>query len=147
MPHDALNARGERVDASDIPAALWERMKPHPGTTHFTMSCCASVAVMKTSVNGRQFFAHMHGECSTAPETAWHTEEKDVVVDAFATLGVVCAAEVPGAPGVHAGRRTPRSSSRGAALSSNCSVHISGQQLLDGSVILLNDDRVDLKLN
>ena len=99
MPHDALNARGERVDASDIPAALWERMKSHPGTTHFTMSCCASVAVMKTSVNGRQFFAHMHGECSTAPETAWHTEGKDVVVDAFVTLGVVCATEVPGGAG------------------------------------------------
>ncbi|CAN7783242.1 competence protein CoiA family protein [Cupriavidus necator] len=65
----------------------------------FVMACCPAPAVLKTSPNGVQFFAHASGECTTAPETVWHQTGKALVVAAVRSLGLACREEVSGGAG------------------------------------------------
>lgn len=94
MGNFALDAQGSPVIAMDVPASVWESWKGNSMSLGFTMACCGSAAVPKTSLTGLQFYAHHSDECATAPETIWHREAKAVIVDAMRQLGVECAEEV-----------------------------------------------------
>ncbi|WP_234338480.1 competence protein CoiA family protein [Xanthomonas citri] len=62
----------------------------------FVMSCCKAPAVLKTSINGLAFFAHLSDECGTAPETKWHKSGKAAVMAALTGMGIENRDEVPG---------------------------------------------------
>ncbi|WP_238982712.1 competence protein CoiA family protein [Xanthomonas phaseoli] len=62
----------------------------------FVMPCCNAPAVLKTSINGLPFFAHLSDECSTAPETKWHKSGKAAVMAALTGMGIESRDEVPG---------------------------------------------------
>lgn len=62
----------------------------------YTLRCCDQPAVQKTSPTGLQFFAHLHDECTTAPESQWHRQGKDLVQDMLISAGVHCRLEVSG---------------------------------------------------
>lgn len=62
----------------------------------FVMPCCQAPAVLKTSINGLPFFAHLSDECATAPETKWHRAGKAAVLAALDGIGIAGSEEVPG---------------------------------------------------
>lgn len=101
MQPDALTRDGEPVWAGQYTELEWESMKAQSQTDPFafTMPCCDSRAVLKTSSNGLPFFSHLSNECATAPETVWHIEGKDLVFGALKLFGVNPRSEVPGGTG------------------------------------------------
>lgn len=60
------------------------------------MTCCNAPAVLKTSINGLPFFAHLSDECRTAPETRWHKAGKASVLTALNSMGIQGYDEVSG---------------------------------------------------
>lgn len=72
MTQSAWTRDGRPVDAATISTSEWETLKQHAQLGDFVMPCCRAPAVLKTSINGLQFFAHLSDECATAPETVWH---------------------------------------------------------------------------
>ena len=100
MTRSALTRTGRPVDASSIAMGEWEALKATSPLGEFVMPCCGAPAVLKTSINGLPFFAHMADECATAPETKWHKAGKTAVLAALAGMGIEGRVEVPGsAPG------------------------------------------------
>ncbi|MFP5302780.1 hypothetical protein R2R70_16355 [Cobetia sp. SIMBA_158] len=87
---------GSLVYANTIPINEWEILKKSADSDGFIMPCCDASAILKTSINGAQFFAHTAGECSSAPETKWHKTGKATVMAALASLGVESCDEVKG---------------------------------------------------
>jgi competence protein CoiA len=96
MTQSAWTRDGRPVDAALIASADWQALKQSAALGDFEMPCCKAPAVLKTSINGLPFFAHLADECATAPETAWHKAGKAAVMAALAGLGVAGAEEVPG---------------------------------------------------
>lgn len=96
MPSNATARDGTPVDASLIRPDHWHELKATYQTGDFLMDCCKAPAVLKTSVRGLRFFAHLQDECTTAPETVWHQEGKEVIIDALAALGIDGLSEVRG---------------------------------------------------
>lgn len=101
MKPDAFTHDGKPVYAGEYTAAEWDTLKAMSPENPFAfnMSCCASRAVLKTSMNGLQFFAHYSDECDTAPETLWHIKGKDLIYGALQIFGVNPRTEVPGGTG------------------------------------------------
>lgn len=87
---------GKPVDSTTIPAGQWEALKQSAKLGDFVMPCCEATAVLKTSINGTPFFAHLTDECATAPETVWHKSGKAAVLAGLQTLGIEGRDEVPG---------------------------------------------------
>lgn len=89
------------VFASQYTEAEWNALKTQSlvNPLAFKMPCCGARAVLKTSINGLQFFAHYSDECATAPETVWHIEAKDLVFGALRLFGMNPRAEVTGGDG------------------------------------------------
>ena len=54
------------------------------------MPDCECLAIPKTSVNGIPFFAHYSDECTSAPETKWHLDAKELVVLSLGNMGIPC---------------------------------------------------------
>ncbi|SDW00138.1 Competence protein CoiA-like family protein [Pseudomonas syringae] len=100
MP-EALTKDDQPVYASQYTNAEWDALKTQSldDPLAFKMPCCASRAVLKTSMNGVQFFAHYSEECATAPETIWHVEAKDLVFGALKLFGLAPRSEVAGGAG------------------------------------------------
>lgn len=96
MTQSAWARDGRPVDAALIPNAEWEALKRATQLGDFVMPCCLTPAVLKTSINGLPFFAHLSDECSTAPETKWHKAGKAAVLAALNGLGIAGRDEVPG---------------------------------------------------
>lgn len=96
MPSIAQTRSGEVIDAELIPISVWNELKATGLPGDFLMTCCNTPAVLKTSVRGLHFFAHLHDECTTAPETAWHEEGKAAVLEAMTKLGFDCSEEASG---------------------------------------------------
>ncbi|MFP3637757.1 competence protein CoiA [Paraburkholderia sp. SIMBA_054] len=96
MPSIALTREGTYLDADQVPQSSWEALKAASVMGDFLMPCCRAPAILKTSLNGVQFFAHLADECATAPETVWHREGKSLVVAKLASMGIDCAEEVTG---------------------------------------------------
>jgi len=98
MLADAFSRSGQPIRAALIEADEWERMKgiSQNDPDAFVMGCCQSRAVLKTSPNGLQFFAHFANECASAPETTWHLNGKDACIGALKALGIAARSEVPG---------------------------------------------------
>ena len=96
MASNAIARDGTPVDADLIPHAQWQELKATYKTGDLLMDCCKAPAVLKTSVRGLRFFAHLQDECTTAPETVWHQEGKEVILDGLAMLGIDGASEVRG---------------------------------------------------
>ena len=92
----AFSHTGEEVDSEDIPLSQWLAMQQEAKPGHYLMTCCCANAVLKTSSNGLQFFAHFGGECGSAPETAWHKGAKTAVLAAARRLGLQARSEFPG---------------------------------------------------
>ncbi|WP_454914434.1 competence protein CoiA family protein [Variovorax gossypii] len=84
------------MDAATIPSAEWEALKQSGALGDFMMPCCKTPAVLKTSINGIPFFAHLSEECATAPETKWHKAGKAAVLAALERMGIEGREEVPG---------------------------------------------------
>lgn len=84
------------MDAGTIPRTVWEALKQHAQLGDFMMPCCQAPAVLKTSINSLQFFAHLSDECSTAPETVWHKSGKVAVLAALNGIGIEASEEVAG---------------------------------------------------
>ena len=84
------------VDATSILSSDWEALKQAAQLGDFVMPCCGASAVLKTSINGLPFFAHLSDECATAPETKWHKAGKAAVLAALNGLGIEGRDEVPG---------------------------------------------------
>lgn len=101
MQPDALTRDGEPVWAGHYTELEWDALKSQSQADPFAfkMPCCDSRAVLKTSINGLQFFAHYSDECATAPETKWHITGKDMVLGALNLYGLNPRVEVPGGTG------------------------------------------------
>lgn len=84
------------------------------------MPCCRSRAVLKTSINGLQFFAHHSDECATAPETIWHFQAKDLLYGTLGAFGVDPKTEVSGGVVRIVGELTSTSSSTGGKSRLSC---------------------------
>lgn len=100
MHPDALSRDGEPL-AGHFTELEWEALKAQSQTdpSAFKMPCCQSRAVLKTSMQGLQFFSHYSDECATAPETIWHIEGKDLIFGALKFFGMNPRSEVPGGTG------------------------------------------------
>lgn len=96
MTQSAWTRDGQPVDAAMIPSAEWEGLKQTAQLGDFVMPCCNAPAVLKTSINGLRFFAHLSDECDTAPETKWHKAGKAAVLAALHDIGIEGCDEVPG---------------------------------------------------
>lgn len=96
MTQTAWTRHGRPVDATSIPAAEWDVLKQTSTLGDFMMPCCKAPAVLKTSINGLPFFAHLSDECATAPETRWHRAGKAAVLAALAAQGISGREEAPG---------------------------------------------------
>ncbi|OWQ46628.1 hypothetical protein CDL60_14300 [Roseateles noduli] len=96
MTHAVWTSGGTPVDATHFSREEWDSMKAawHPGA--YVLPCCKAPAVLKTSINGVQFFAHLTDECATAPETVWHREGKAAVLAALHSMAVPGREEVSG---------------------------------------------------
>ena len=100
MTQAAWTKDGRPVDASTFSGEAWEALKAGATLGDFVMPCCQAPAVLKTSINGLPFFAHLSDECATAPETKWHKSGKAAVLAALVDLGIAAREEAPGqAPG------------------------------------------------
>lgn len=101
MHPDALSRDGEPLWAGHFTELEWEALKAQSQTdpSAFKMPCCQSRAVLKTSMQGLQFFSHYSDECATAPETIWHIEGKDLIFGALKFFGMNPRSEVPGGTG------------------------------------------------
>ncbi|MDR7334321.1 competence protein CoiA family protein [Roseateles asaccharophilus] len=84
------------MDAGTFPIAAWEELKRSATVGDFVMPCCKAPAVLKTSINGLPFFAHLSDECATAPETVWHQDGKASVLAALLGMGIQGRDEAPG---------------------------------------------------
>lgn len=100
MP-EAFTRDDQPVYAGQYSPEQWDALKAQSldDPLAFKMPCCASRAVLKTSMNGLQFFAHYSDECATAPETIWHVEAKDLVFGALKLFGLDPRSEVAGGTG------------------------------------------------
>tara|TARA_R110001606_G_C15397001_1_gene652347 strand:+ start:5490 stop:6188 length:699 start_codon:yes stop_codon:yes gene_type:complete len=96
MTQVALTRDGLPVDAAFIPGIKWEALKQASQLGDFMMPCCKAPAVLKTSINGLAFFAHLSDECDTAPETKWHKSGKAAVMAALTSMSIKSLEEVPG---------------------------------------------------
>lgn len=96
MTQSALTRDGIPVSAATIPSAHWETLKQQVQLGDFLMPCCLAPAVLKTSINGLPFFAHLSDECTTAPETVWHKNGKVALLAALVGLGIEGREEVTG---------------------------------------------------
>lgn len=96
MSQTAWTAEGTPIDAFSIPRAEWEALKLSSTMGAYVMPCCKAPAVLKTSVNGLHFFAHLSDECSTAPETQWHQAGKAAVLAGLRSMGLEGRQEVFG---------------------------------------------------
>lgn len=99
MPLRCLDSRtGESVVAFDIVAADWQQLRARNRIDDYLrMPCCSASAVLKTSKNGVQFFAHkVQGPCQTAPETESHLQLKRMAVEAARANGWNADLEVSG---------------------------------------------------
>lgn len=96
MSHSAWTRNGQPVNADAIPIQDWEALKLIAQLGDFVMPCCKAPAVLKTSINGVPFFAHLSDECATAPETKWHKAGKASVLASLKTFGIEGGEEVPG---------------------------------------------------
>lgn len=96
MTHAAWTRGGRPVDAASFSSAEWESLKATSSLGDFVMPCCRATAVLKTSINGRHFFAHLSDECTTAPETRWHLAGKAAVLAALRSMGIEGREEVSG---------------------------------------------------
>jgi competence protein CoiA len=96
MTQAAWTRHGRPVDAASIPSAEWEILKKTTQLGDFVMPCCKAPAVLKTSINGLPFFAHLSDECTTAPETKWHKSGKAIVMAALTSMDIENRDEVSG---------------------------------------------------
>lgn len=96
VTHAAWTQGGLPVDAADFPEIEWTRMKETLPLGAFVLPCCRAPAVLKTSINGLRFFAHVSDECATAPETVWHKSGKAAVLAALRSMGIEGGEEIPG---------------------------------------------------
>ena len=96
MTQSAWTRNGQPVDAGVISTTAWELMKQTTKLGDFVLPCCSAPAVLKTSINGVPFFAHLSDECATAPETKWHKAGKAAVLAALDSLGIHSQEEAPG---------------------------------------------------
>jgi competence protein CoiA len=96
MTQAAWTRTGEPVDAGSFSNADWEALKTTSVLGDFLMPCCRAPAVLKTSINGLAFFAHLSDECATAPETKWHLAGKAAVLAALKSMGIHGQEEVSG---------------------------------------------------
>lgn len=96
MTQSARTRDGRPLDAANFAIDEWETLKQVAQVGDFVMPCCGASAVLKTSINGLPFFAHISDECSTAPETVWHKAGKVAVLAALNRLGLEGREEVSG---------------------------------------------------
>lgn len=96
LTQSAWTRDGHPVDAATIPSTVWEQLKQTALLGDYVMPCCKAPAVLKTSINGLPFFAHLSDECATAPETKWHKTGKAAVLAALDGMGIAGSEEVPG---------------------------------------------------
>ena len=96
MSQSAWTRSGEPFDASELSGEAWEELKRCSQLGEFVMTCCQAPAVLKTSINGVAFFAHLSDQCDTAPETIWHKNGKAAVLAALTSFGIVGREEVSG---------------------------------------------------
>lgn len=96
MTQSAWTRDGVPVDAANFNNDNWEFLKLHSQLGDFVLPCCKSPAVLKTSINGLQFFAHHSDECATAPETVWHMSGKAAVLAVLTRLEIEAREEVSG---------------------------------------------------
>lgn len=94
----ALDKNNEPTIARGISAEAWDALKASYQIGDFRMPCCEAPAVLKTSPNGHHFFAHYTDECTSAPETIWHLNAKQLVAAHLRSRGIECQPEQPGRP-------------------------------------------------
>ena len=94
----ALDKNNEPTIARGISAEAWEALKASYQIGDFRMPCCEAPAILKTSPNGHHFFAHYTDECTSAPETIWHLNAKQLVAAHLRSTGIECEPEKDGRP-------------------------------------------------
>lgn len=96
MTHYAWTRARQPANATDYASSNWDALKQESQLGDFILSCCEAPAVLKRSIRGVPFFAHLTDECATAPETKWHKAGKTAVLAALRRLGIEGRDEVPG---------------------------------------------------
>ncbi len=96
MTQSAWTRDGCPIYAGSISKENWEILKQFFNIGDFIMPCCQTSAILKTSVHGWHYFAHLSEECATAPETKWHRAAKAAVLAALVEIGIKAREEVPG---------------------------------------------------
>jgi len=84
---------GEEIHAFRFSEEEWVNLKKNYHVGDFLMTCCSGIAIPKTSENGLQFFAHLAGECGSAPETIWHRSAKEMIQNFCDQRCIVCKTE------------------------------------------------------
>lgn len=96
MAEVAYTQAGRPVLAGSFEPSAWEALKLSYHVGDLVMPCCQTAAIPKTSPNGHQFFAHHSGECTSGPETRWHTDAKGLVNSTLQDMKVECWLEREG---------------------------------------------------
>jgi competence protein CoiA len=96
MSGTARDKNGRAISARSFTSEVWEELKLKYSVGDFLSICCDAPAIPKTSQNGVHFFAHVSGECSTAPESAWHKEAKALIQTSIGGHGLSSFAEHAG---------------------------------------------------
>jgi hypothetical protein len=99
MPLRCIDSQtGQSLVAFEFGTSDWQELKSkNQRVSHLQMACCSAPAVLKTSKNGVQFFAHkIHEPCESAPETENHLHLKRMVVEAARANGWAAYPEVSG---------------------------------------------------
>lgn len=92
---------GGTANALRMTAAQWTALQDSYCVGDLVMPCCSAPAVPKLSANGRPFFAHASGSCSTSEESLWHMTAKTLVRSVLENLGCQAFEEKPGEHGTN----------------------------------------------
>ncbi|WP_425288244.1 competence protein CoiA [Pectobacterium betavasculorum] len=89
------------ANAMRMTHAQWIALQDSYRVGELVMPCCSAPAIPKLSANGRPFFAHAGGSCSTSEESLWHMTAKTLIRSALEDLGCNASEEKAGEHGTN----------------------------------------------
>ncbi|MEO7862729.1 MAG: competence protein CoiA family protein [Nitrospirales bacterium] len=96
MSNLAVSKEGKAVLADAYSEEQWALLKADYTVGQFLMPCCGNSAILKTSPNFLQFFAHYSDECETSPESIWHLRAKEDICSILKSKNIAVELERSG---------------------------------------------------
>lgn len=84
----AHDTEGRVVFSDQYTDEEWDNLKNNYRIGDLIMPCCKSPAIPKTSSNFMKYFAHYSDECGNSPESIWHLESKELLVEELKKFGI-----------------------------------------------------------